>query len=311
VVGGKDKAMIDNFQILKQTIFIYIFVFGIASLLTLLFRKTSWGRNMTVAILIWFLIFVIFVFGAYAGRVPFTILILLIAYGGIREFYVLNKVYSKVTLAVSVFFLLLMAWAIIIDNTLLFLIAPGLTVFLFFPIQLIRSSYEDVIGRVSLQVLGIIYWGWLPLHFLLMRKLEGGYGAIVVLCTMIALNDNSAYYVGKLLGKNSKKLAPKISPNKTWVGFIGGSAATILSAVAFRYALPHFSIMQRLALGLVTACAIPVGDLIESAMKRDLGVKDSGFLIPGHGGVMDRFDSWGFTAPIVYYFLLLLSKLHS
>ena len=300
--------MIDNLQILKQTIFIYIFIFGIATLLTLIFRKTSWGRNMTVAILIWFIIFVLFVFGAYAGWIPFTILILLIAYGGIREFYILNKVYSKVTLVVSLLLLLLMVWAIRLENTLLFLILPGLTVFLLFPIQLIRGSYEDVIQKVSVQVLGIIYWGWLPLHFLLMQKLEGGYGAIVVLCTMIALNDNSAYYVGKLLGKNSKKLAPKISPNKTWAGFLGGFTATVLSAMAFRYALPHFSILQRLTLGLVTACAIPVGDLIESAMKRDLGVKDSGFLIPGHGGFMDRFDSWVFTTPIVYYFLLLLSN---
>ena len=236
-------------------------------------------------------------------------LILLVAYGGVREFYVLNKVYSKVTLVVSIFFLLLMAWAIMIENIVLFLIMPCLTVFILFPIQLIRGSYEDIIRKVSLQVFGIVYWGWLPLHFLLLHKLEGGYGAIVVLCTMIALNDNSAYYVGKLLGKNSKKLAPKISPNKTWIGLMGGSAATILSAMAFRYALPQFSILQRLALGVVTACTIPVGDLIESAMKRDLGVKDSGFLIPSHGGVMDRFDSWVFTAPIVYYFLLLLSKL--
>lgn len=301
--------MIDNFEILKQTIFIYFYIFGIASLLTLLFRKTSWGRNMAVAILIWSVIFILFAFGAYAGWIPFSLLILLIAYGGVREFYVLNKVYSKVTMVLSIFFLLLMAWAIKIENIILFLSMPCLTVFVFFPIQLIRGSYEDVIRKVSLQVFGIIYWGWLPLHFLLLHKLEGGYGAIVVLCTMIALNDNSAYYVGKLLGKNSKRLASNISPNKTWIGFIGGSAATILSAVAFRYALPQFSILQRLALGVVAACTIPVGDLVESAMKRDLGVKDSGFLIPGHGGVMDRFDSWVFTAPIVYYFLLLLLKL--
>ena len=173
------------------------------------------------------------------------------------------------------------------------------------PIQPIHGSYENIIQKISLQVLGIIYWGWFPLHFLLLHKVKGDYGAIAVLCTMIALNDNSAYYTGKLLGKNSKKLAPKISPSKTWIGFLGGSAGTVLSAMAFRYALPHFSILQRLALGLVTACAIPVGDLIESAMKRDIGVKDSSFLISGHGGVIDRFDSWVFTAPIVYYFIVI------
>jgi phosphatidate cytidylyltransferase len=311
VVGRKDNPMINNFEILRQTIFIYLYIFGIASLLTFICRKTKWGRNMIVAILIWFVIFMLFLFGAYAGWITFSILILLIAYGGVREFYVLNKVYSKATLISAMFFLSFMAWAIAIGNIPLFLIAPCLAVFIMFPVQLISSSYENVIKKVSLQVLGIIYWGWFPLHFLLLRKIEGGFGTIIVLCTMIALNDNSAYYVGKLLGKNSKKLAPKISPNKTWAGLLGGFTATILSAMAFGYALPYFSLLQRLSLGLVTACAIPVGDLIESAMKRDLGVKDSGFLIPGHGGVMDRFDSWVFTAPIVYYFILLLSKMQS
>jgi phosphatidate cytidylyltransferase len=95
-------------------------------------------------------------------------------------------------------------------------------------------------------------------------------------------------------------MAPTICPNTTWEGFCGGSAATLLSAVIFGYGIPHVAWGWRLRAGLCMACAIPVGDLIESAMKRDLGIKDSGTLIPGHGGVMDRFDSWVFVAPLFY-----------
>ena len=78
----------------------------------------------------------------------------------------------------------------------------------------------------------------------------------------------------------------------------------MLVAWGFGFALPHLGLAQRLLLGLVVGVAVPVGGLIESAMKRDAGVKDSGTLIPGHGGVMDRFDSWAFSAPILYLLML-------
>jgi phosphatidate cytidylyltransferase len=261
---------------------------------------------MVVATLSWLAIFILFVFVPYAGWVPFCSLILLIAYGAIREFFILNDVYSKVGMAVSAALLALMGAAVGTGQTYIFYCVPGMLPFVFFPLHMLRQSWEGVIRTVSIQVVGIIYWGWLILHFMLLHRLDGGYGAIIVLCTMIALNDNTAYYTGKLLGKKGRKMSPRISPNKTWVGFAGGFTATVVSALAFAYALPALTVVERLLLGLVTGCAIPVGDLIESAMKRDLGVKDSGTLIPGHGGVMDRFDSWTFTTPIVYYFLLLL-----
>jgi len=145
------------------------------------------------------------------------------------------------------------------------------------------------------------------MHFLRLHKLPGGFGAIIMLCTMIAVNDNTAYYAGKLLGRNSPRFAPLISPNKTWVGFLAGAVATVLVSVAFGYTLPHLSILQRLMLGCAVVLLIPAGDLMESAMKRDAGVKDSSSLIPGHGGMMDRFDSWIFTAPIYCYLLITYS----
>jgi phosphatidate cytidylyltransferase len=166
-----------------------------------------------------------------------------------------------------------------------------------------RHSSENFTRAAAVQVLGLVYWGWLPMHFLLIHRLHGGFGAIVLLCTLIALNDNGAYYTGKLLGKNSAKFLPGISPGKTWTGFLGGALVTIVMALVFGYTVPGLHAWQRALLGLIVAMMAPIGDLLESAMKRDAGVKDSGFLIPGHGGVMDRFDSWAFAAPLFYYFL--------
>jgi len=303
-IGQKGESqMINNFEILKTTCIIYAFVFGGASLLTFAFRKTNWGRNIKAAILMWLVIFSLFIFGAYAGWLVFACIILPIAIISIREFYKMNDVCGAPQLIIAVFLLILMVLAIHYDRQDIFHAIPLLAIFVYFSVQLFRGSYKDITRIVGLQLLGLIYWGWMPMHFLRLHKLPGGFGAIIMLCTMIALNDNCAYYTGKLLGKNSPKFSPLISPNKTWAGFAGGAIATLLAAVLFGYTLPNFSLFQRLMLGVATIMVIPAGDLIESAMKRDAGVKDSSSLIPGHGGMMDRFDSWVFTAPLYYYFM--------
>jgi phosphatidate cytidylyltransferase len=299
--------MIDNTAILKTTCIIYAFIFGGASLLTFAFRKTNWGRNIIAAILMWLVIFCLFIFSAYTGWLPFACLIILISVVAIREFYIINKVYALPQLAIAVAALLLMALAIRYEQYELFYIVPLLAVFMFFAVQLLRESYNDITRIVGIQSLGLIYWGWLPMHFLRLHQMPGGFGAVIMLCTMIALNDNCAYYTGKLLGKKSPKFAPLISPNKTWAGFAGGAAATLLASVLFGYTLPHLSLRQRLLLGGAVTVLIPAGDLMESAMKRDAGVKDSSALIPGHGGMMDRFDSWIFTVPLYYYLLITYS----
>lgn len=299
--------MIDNPAILKTTCIIYAVVFGGASLLTFMFRKTNWGRNITVAILSWLVIFCLFIFLGYAGWFPFACLIVLLAYGAVREFYLINRIYSVPAMIIVALALVLMAMSVAYDRVDLFYVVPLMSVFLFFPLHMCTKGCESISKTASLHVVGLVYWGWLPMHFLLVQRMTGGFGAIVLLCTMIALNDNCAYYTGKLLGKNSPKLAPAISPGKTWAGFFGGFAGTVLSALAFGYAVPMFSAWQRLLLGVIMAMVIPAGDLLESCMKRDAGVKDSGFLIPGHGGVMDRFDSWAFVVPLYYYFLVAQS----
>lgn len=124
---------------------------------------------------------------------------------------------------------------------------------------------------------------------------------ILFLCTWAS--DTFAYFIGSAIG--SHKVAPSISPNKTVEGIFGSLIGTVFTAVLFGHFLFAFELSQMAILGLIMAIAATLGDLAESTIKRSSGIKDSGFLIPGHGGVLDRFDSMFFTAPIFYYFAVL------
>ena len=108
-----------------------------------------------------------------------------------------------------------------------------------------------------------------------------------------------------------KKLCPKISPHKTWEGALGGFVFSLLTTVLAGWAMNsflthHFTVMQLLSLGGLISLAGQLGDLAESLFKRDAGIKDSGSLIPGHGGILDRFDSLLFAVPLVYFYLQLV-----
>lgn len=293
----------NQIEILKTTCLIYGPIFGLAIAITLFARGTGWGRNMTQAISSWFVIFLLFIGSAYIGPYAVAVLMTVISILAMKEYYTHADVCGRDALVPAAILVAVAAYAAASGNQYLFYLIPVIGAPVILITRLFYRPVEGFVKSSGLRMFGFIYWGWFPLFFIKVNSLQDGLGGVILLCSMIALNDNSAYYVGKLLGKNSPKLAPKISPNKTWVGFIGGTTATILCALIFGYALPHSTLLSRLIIAAVIACFIPLGDLIESAMKRDMGIKDTGTLIPGHGGVMDRFDSWGFTAPLFYILL--------
>ena len=299
--------MNDDTTILKYTAIIYAVLFGLGIALTLAFRKTNWGRNMFIATVSWLVLFVVFVGASFAGPLVFTLLIALVAFLAVREYYILNDSCGLPAIIAAAGLLACMAGATVAGKTEYFYFIPGGAAALFFAVGLLRNSPDRINRDASIHYAGFMYWGWLLFHFALLHRLEYGFGYVILICSLIALNDNSAYFTGKLLGRNSPKLAPRISPGKTWAGTLGGSVATVCAAFAFQYAVGHLSFLKLAGLAVLVSAAIPIGDLIESAMKRDLGVKDSGNLIPGHGGVMDRFDSYAFTVPIMYYYVVLLA----
>ena len=124
---------------------------------------------------------------------------------------------------------------------------------------------------------------------------------ILFICTWSS--DTFAYFVGVAIG--SHKLASSISPNKTIEGFIGGVVGTTAMAILVGHFFFNFPFIEMAILGFILAIVATLGDLVESVIKRFTGVKDSGILLPGHGGMLDRFDSIFFTAPIFYYFIII------
>ncbi len=128
---------------------------------------------------------------------------------------------------------------------------------------------------------------------------------IISILVTIWVCDSAAYFVGKSIGKH--KMSKLVSPNKTWEGAIAGFMFAVAIAVASKYlVLPNLSIKMALGTGVIVGTIGQAGDFVESLFKRDAGVKDSSHLIPGHGGVFDRFDSLLFSAPFIYLMLKYL-----
>ncbi len=146
----------------------------------------------------------------------------------------------------------------------------------------------------------LLWIGWLGLHLLLLRRLAQGGRWVLLLLFAVFATDTGAYAVGRVLGRH--KLAPRVSPAKTIEGAIGGLVCSVAACVALDYLLdlPRKPILF-VGLGVALGLAAELGDLAESAVKRRLGVKDMGHIIPGHGGVLDRLDSILFAGAVVYY----------
>jgi phosphatidate cytidylyltransferase len=155
---------------------------------------------------------------------------------------------------------------------------------------------------VSATMMGTI-WVGVGLGFLILLRELPQHGRLALFTVMLAVwaGDTLAYAGGKLLGRH--KLAPSTSPGKTWEGLLFGTAATIFVAFVALYKQDFLTIGESIVLGVVIAVAAPIGDLFESLLKRDAGVKDSGTLLGGHGGMLDRLDAFLFAAPAAYYCL--------
>ncbi len=170
-----------------------------------------------------------------------------------------------------------------------------------------RKKKDNSFISWSWTVAGILYIGLMLSYYVSIRSLNDGrwWAYLILACT--ALCDASAYAVGSTLGKHA--LASSVSPGKTWEGAFGGMAASILFAVILGicFQLPvHW--WQLMVFGIIIGFFSQIGDLVESLLKRNLGTKDSGRLLPGHGGILDRIDSHLIVAPITYYLIILANN---
>ena len=169
-----------------------------------------------------------------------------------------------------------------------------------------NKSLEDSLPSSAIAVLATTYVGMLGGSLIrLHNDFAEGYKLVFFLLLVVWLGDSGAYYVGKQFGKH--KLSPRISPKKTVEGLVGGISASIIAALVIHFTFfPAFPLLHAIIAGVILSVAGVIGDLAESMWKRSAAVKDSGKLLPGHGGFLDRFDSILFTAPILYCYWTLI-----
>jgi phosphatidate cytidylyltransferase len=171
---------------------------------------------------------------------------------------------------------------------------------------LLLISQKDFIKRSTSAVFAVFYLAVLGGFILLLANHADGGKRILTLVILISCNDTFAYFAGVLIGKH--KMAPTISPKKSWEGLIGGLIASLIGgALVFHLAFETAWYVGS-AIGVMTVVTATCGDLIESAIKRDLAIKDMSNLLPGHGGIMDRLDSALFTAPAVWFAFELINR---
>jgi phosphatidate cytidylyltransferase len=172
-----------------------------------------------------------------------------------------------------------------------------------FAMKGISESRQTPTISISATVMGTVWVGCGLAFMLLLRDLPV-HGRLATFTVVLAIwgGDTFAYFGGRLLGRH--RMAPNTSPGKTWEGFAVGTAATVFVAFVALYKQDFLTIGESIALGAVIAVAAPLGDLFESMLKRDAGVKDTGSLLGGHGGVLDRIDALLFAAPAAYFCIL-------
>jgi len=181
----------------------------------------------------------------------------------------------------------------------LFMALPVYVVSLILIVPIARNRTKGQLQNSALAVLGFIYVGWMFSHVGFLANSPHAYGYLMFLLLAVESGDVAAFASGKLFGR--RKLRAEISPNKTWGGALGALALSMALPWLLWFSFPHFGPLQLILAGLIVGIGGQLGDLTLSMIKRDVGVKDMGSLIPGHGGLLDRVDSLIFTAPLFFH----------
>lgn len=243
----------------------------------------------------------------YLGGLPFDILITVLGLVAMSEFLIMKK---KLLVSVEAILSFLMMLAVLVPVFFEGFLTQGNLggSFYFFALAMLvytvfsknRFSFDDA----GVLVLGALYAG-LGFRFMILARAESLWMMLYALL-IVWITDSGAYLIGRKLGKH--KLAPHVSPNKTWEGSIGGTLSAVVIVGIYLYFVQAqfptsfpYDFTRMLLLTLVFSVGGQLGDLIESALKRYYGVKDSGKILPGHGGILDRFDSLLFVLPLMHF----------
>lgn len=281
-------------------------------LLRNLHKSMFWTRFKSVLVFVPLMLVMI-----YLGGIPFQVFILLVlGVAGWEYWRLLTAMDFKPSMPVVISgIILLVLHRTLFEFKYADLVLAGLVFLLTFYslISYERGNNSAAINFV-LHLSGILYVGWVGSYLISIRGIEGGVDGrwwLLTALPIVWLVDLGAYTFGVTMGKH--KMVPRLSPKKSWEGFAGGilfgAGFGALLSLLWRRWLPDFSAWQGALMGFVLAILTPVGDLFISMLKREAKVKDSSNLIPGHGGILDRIDTWIWAALICYYLIQLFEKI--
>ncbi len=166
-------------------------------------------------------------------------------------------------------------------------------------VPIFRNRAKGQLQQVALAIVGFVYFGWMFSHMGFLANSPHAYGYILFLIFAVEINDVAAFTCGRLFGKH--KLRENISPNKTIEGSVGAVCVSLAVPWLLLFSFPHMTPIQLVIIGLIVGIGGQLGDLVISYIKRDIGIKDMGAVIEGHGGILDRVDSMIFVAPIFFH----------
>lgn len=267
--------------------------------------------NTSTRILVSIIAIPVILAACFYGNVPFLIFVLgigLISFWEFSEIVKKKNIYTNFWVGFFIVSILIINTYYHFFNFKILVVISSVLILLF---ELFRNRNSAILN-VSATLLGIFYIGLFSSTILSIREFfnssemyysEGGYLIISILVS-IWVCDSAAFFLGSAFGKH--KLFPRVSPNKSWEGAIAGFVFSIITMIAAKaLILDQITLYDSIIIGIIVGTIGQLGDLVESLVKRDAGVKDSSALIPGHGGIFDRFDSLLFTAPVVYLYIYL------
>ena len=181
----------------------------------------------------------------------------------------------------------------------LFIALPAYVIAAIVLVPILRNRAKGQLQQVALAIVGFLYFGWMFSHLGFLANASHAYGYLLYLVFAVEINDVAAFTFGKMFGRH--KLRENISPNKTIEGSLGAIGVSLLMPFLLWFSFPHFEPWHLLLTGLIVGVGGQLGDLVISFIKRDIGIKDMGAVIQGHGGILDRVDSMIFVAPIFFH----------
>ena len=260
------------------------------------------GRSLRAAVITSVALLVIAIICALIGPVAFFVLVVALCTAALYElFNGLKQAGRRPFVLFALPAAIAMMTVAFFESFRLLGVVVAVTVFGSFLAALRPQRGATPMTDTAWTVLSVLWIGGGAAGAVAILVLEDGIFLLIAFALSVAADDIAAYFVGTRFGKH--KMAPSISPAKSWEGFAGGVAGALIGTYGFFVAAHGIAVLQGLGLGILIGLLAPVGDLIESMAKREIGIKDSGTLLPGHGGVLDRLDAIVFCAPFVFLYL--------